>query len=158
VRRRQNERVLEDAMRLRTIAAAAASLMLVTSVAWTASQQPPAQPNPPLTRYAGQMTEAHVWIDNRGPEQAIPVDLREVNIDRPLPVRVISDQSSQTGPIQVRAARELWEYRTLTLGANDEVAPQLNTLGGEGWESVGVISPAAARATTILFKRPRAGQ
>ena len=146
-------------MRSRTIAAAAACLMLVTGVAWTASQQPPTQPTPPLTRYAGQMTEAHVWIDNRGPEQAIPVDLREVNVDRPLPVRVITDpQSSQTGPIQVRAARELWEYRTLTLGANDEVAPQLNTLGGEGWESVGVISPAAARATTILFKRPRTTQ
>ena len=142
-------------MRSRTIVAAAAGVMLVASVAWTASQQPSPQPTPPLTRYAGQMTEAHVWIDNRGPEQAIPVDLREVNVDRPLPVRVIADpQSSQTG----RAARELWEYRTLTLGANDDAVLQLNTLGGEGWESVGAISPAAARATTLLFKRPRAAQ
>lgn len=136
-------------MRSKTIAAAAAGLTLVTSVAWTASQQPPTQPTPPLTRYAGQMTEAHVWIDNRGVEQAIPVDLRDVNLERPLPVRVVADP-------QARAVRELWEYRTVTLALNDDALTQLNILGGEGWEAVGVF-PSAPRAT-ILFKRPRAAQ
>ena len=136
-------------MRSKTIAGVAAGLMLVASVAWTASQQPPTQPTPPLTRYAGQMTEAHVWIDNRGPEQAVPVDLRDVNLERPLPVRVVTDP-------QTRTVRQLWEYRTVTLAVNDDALTQLNILGSEGWEAAGVL-PSAPRAT-ILFKRPRLAQ
>jgi len=149
-------------MRLKSIAAALVGALVVTSFALTASPEPqpnPQQPTPQGTQFAGQMTEAHVWVDNRGPEQAIPVDLRALNVDRPLRVQVVNNdpQFGQTGPVPVRAARALWEYQTLTLGPNDDLTARLNTLGADGWEAAGIVS-LTTQATTVMFKRPRATQ
>jgi hypothetical protein len=147
-------------MRQKSIAAALVGALVVTSFALTASPEP--QPNPPQpqgTQYAGQMTEAHVWVDNRGAEQAIPVDVRALNTDRALRVQVVNNdpQFGQTGPVPVRVARVPWEYRTLTLGPNDDLAARLNTLGADGWEAAGIVS-LTTQATTVMFKRPRATQ
>jgi len=147
-------------MRLRSMAAALVGALVVTSFALTASPEPRPNPQPPPgTQYAGQMTEAHVWVDNRGAEQAIPVDLRALNTDRALRVQVVNNdpQYGQTGPVSVRAARVLWEYRTITLGASDDLAARLNTLGADGWEAAGIIS-LTTQTTTVMFKRPRTGQ
>ena len=147
-------------MRLRSMAAALVGALVVTSFALTASPEPQPNPQPPPgTQYAGQMTEAHVWVDNRGAEQAIPVDLRALNTDRALRVQVVNNdpQYGQTGPVSVRAARVLWEYRTITLGASDDLAARLNTLGADGWEAAGIIS-LTTQTTTVMFKRPRSGQ
>jgi len=147
-------------MRLRSMAAALVGALVVTSFALTASPEPQPNPQPPPgTQYAGQMTEAHVWVDNRGAEQAIPVDLRALNTDRALRVQVVNNdpQYGQTGPVSVRAARVLWEYRTITLGASDDLAARLNTLGADGWEAAGIIS-LTTQTTTVMFKRPRTGQ
>jgi hypothetical protein len=147
-------------MRLKSMAAALVGALVVTSFALTASPEP--QPNPQQqqgTQFAGQMTEAHVWIDNRGPEQAIPVDIRDVHSDRPLLVQVVNNdpQFGQTGPVPVRTARVLWEYRTLTLGPSDDLTTRLNALGAEGWEAAGIIS-LTTQTTTVMFKRPRSTQ
>jgi len=147
-------------MRLKSMAAAVVGALVVTSFALTASPEPQPNPQPPPgTQYAGQMTEAHVWVDNRGAEQAIPVDLRALNTDRALRVQVVNNdpQYGQTGPVSVRAARVLWEYRTITLGASDDLAARLNTLGADGWEAAGIIS-LTTQTTTVMFKRPRTGQ
>ena len=147
-------------MRLRSMAAALVGALVVTSFALTASPEPQPNPQPPPgTQYAGQMTEAHVWVDNRGAEQAIPVDLRALNTDRALRVQVVNNdpQYGQTGPVSVRTARVLWEYRTITLGASDDLAARLNTLGADGWEAAGIIS-LTTQTTTVMFKRPRTGQ
>jgi len=147
-------------MRLKSMAAALVGALVVTSFALTASPEPQPNPQPPPgTQYAGQMTEAHVWVDNRGAEQAIPVDLRALNTDRALRVQVVNNdpQYGQTGPVSVRAARVLWEYRTITLGASDDLAARLNTLGADGWEAAGIIS-LTTQTTTVMFKRPRTGQ
>jgi len=147
-------------MRLRSMAAALVGALVVTSFALTASPEPQPNPQPPPgTQYAGQMTEAHVWVDNRGAEQAIPVDLRALNTDRALRVQVVNNdpQYGQTGPVSVRAARVLWEYRTITLGPSDDLAARLNTLGADGWEAAGIIS-LTTQTTTVMFKRPRTGQ
>ena len=144
-------------MRSRTIAAAVAGSMLAATLALTASPQPTYPQPPPGTPYAGQMTEAHVWVDNRGAEQAIPVDLRAVNADHALRVQVINNdpQFGQSGPVAVRPARVLWEYRTMTLGSSDDLTSRLNGLGAEGWEAAGIIS-LTTQTTTVMFKRPRA--
>ena len=145
-------------MRSRTIAAAAAGSMLVASLGLTAPQ--PTNPQPPQgTQFAGQMTEAHVWVDNRGAEQAIPVDLRALNTDRALHVQIVNNdpQYGQSGPVPVRSARVSWEYRTVTLGPSDDLAARLNTLGADGWEAAGIIS-LTTQTTTVMFKRPRATQ
>jgi hypothetical protein len=142
------------------MAAALVGALVVTSFALTASPEPQPNPQPPPgTQYAGQMTEAHVWVDNRGAEQAIPVDLRALNTDHALRVQVVNNdpQYGQTGPVSVRAARVLWEYRTITLGASDDLAARLNTLGADGWEAAGIIS-LTTQTTTVMFKRPRTGQ
>jgi len=147
-------------MRLRSMAAALVGALVVTSFALTASPEPQPNPQPPPgTQYAGQMTEAHVWVDNRGAEQAIPVDLRALNTDRALRVQVVNNdpQYGQTGPVSVRTARVLWEYRTITLGPSDDLAARLNTLGADGWEAAGIIS-LTTQTTTVMFKRPRTGQ
>ena len=147
-------------MRLKSMAAALVGALVVTSFALTASPEP--QPNPqqpPGTQYAGQMTEAHVWVDNRGAEQAIPVDVRALNTDRALRVQVVNadPQYGQTGPVPVRAVRSLWEYQTLTLGANDNLVARLNALGADGWEAAGIVS-LTTQTTTVMFKRPRTAQ
>ena len=148
-------------MRLKSKAAAVVGALVVTSFALTASPEPQPNPQQPAqgTQFAGQMTEAHVWIDNRGPEQAIPVDLRAVNADRPLRVHVVNNdpQFGQTGPVPVRPARALWEYRTMTLGPSDDLAARLNTLGADGWEAAGILS-LTTQTTTVMFKRPRVAQ
>jgi len=147
-------------MRLKSMAAAVVGALVVTSFALTASPEPQTNPQQPQgTQFAGQMTEAHVWVDNRGAEQAIPVDLRALNTDRALRVQVVNNdpQYGQTGPVSVRAARVLWEYRTITLGASDDLAARLNTLGADGWEAAGIIS-LTTQTTTVMFKRPRTGQ
>ena len=147
-------------MRLKSMAAALVGALVVTSFALTASPEPQPNPQPPPgTQYAGQMTEAHVWVDNRGAEQAIPVDLRALNTDRALRVQVVNNdpQYGQTGPVSVRTARVLWEYRTITLGPSDDLAARLNTLGADGWEAAGIIS-LTTQTTTVMFKRPRTGQ
>jgi hypothetical protein len=144
-------------MRLKTMAAAAVGVLVVSSFVLTASPEPQPNPQPPQgTQFAGQMTEAHVWIDNRGPEQAIPVDLRAVNADRALRVQVVNadPQFGQTGPVAVRPVRALWEYQTLTLGANDNLVARLNALGADSWEAAGIVS-LTTQTTTVMFKRPR---
>ena len=98
-------------MRLKTIAAAVLCSVLVLGFALAAS------PGQQGTRTPGQMTEAHVWIDNQGREEAIPVDLRDVHVDRPLRVQVVNNdpQYGSSGPVQVRSVRTLWDYQTLVV-------------------------------------------
>jgi hypothetical protein len=121
---------------------------LVLSLALTAS------PEQQGTRTPGQPTEAHVWVDNRGREQAISVDLREANLDRPLRVQVVNDPAyGAAAPAPVRPARAMWDYETLPLAPASDLVARLNTQGALGWEVVGVVGPTAA--PTLLLKRQR---
>jgi hypothetical protein len=101
------------------------------------------------TQQPGQMTQGHVQIDNRGRNEAIPVEL---NLDKPLRVQVINGET--TGPLLVRAARLSWEYLTVTIPAAEDPAARLNALGISGWETTG-IAVAQADGTRFLLKRPR---
>jgi hypothetical protein len=107
------------------------------------------------TARPGDPTQARVWIENRGPAEAIPVDLRDVNTDVPLRVQVVNgDPQRPTSPVVVRSALHSWEYRTVRLKTADDPAKVLEPEGLVGWETTGVAWPAAD-GTTLLLKRPR---
>ena len=77
-------------MRADTLARAVAFALIVAGTSILAA---PAQ----TTAQPGQMTQAHVWVQNRGRSEAIPVDVREVNLDAPLRVQVTNGRPSQQG-------------------------------------------------------------
>jgi hypothetical protein len=87
----------------------------------------------------GEIGENHVLVDNRYPNQAVPVVVQQ-NLD---PAKALG----------VRAVRQPWEYRTLTLAAGKDPARFLSEAGLDGWEAVGVQSGPSG--TTVLLKRPR---
>ena len=137
------------------VAASALALAIGAAVMLAA----PAQIQQPgqTTQQPGQMTEAHVWIDNHGRGQAVPVELSDEKLDHPLRVQIVNGelQYALTNPLPVRSVRPVWEYQTITFapGAAD-MAPRLNPLGAAGWETTGIML-ANAQGTTLLLKRPR---
>ena len=87
----------------------------------------------------GEIGENHVLVDNRSSNQAVPV-LVQPNLD---PSKALG----------VRAVRQSWEYRTLTVAPGKDPARFLSEAGLDGWEAVGVESgPGGA---SVLLKRPR---
>jgi hypothetical protein len=97
----------------------------------------------------GMPTQARVWIENRGPAQAIPVNVAET-----AGVRVVAPVALDASTIvNTHAARQQWEYRTIPIAPSEDVPAALKTAGAEGWEAVAVIG--AASNTAVLLKRPR---
>ena len=137
-------------MRLETIARVSALALVIAGTSILAA---PAQ----TTRTPGQMTEAHVWVQNRGRSEALPVELRDVNLDGPLKVLIINGDPAftATGPLPVREVRRLWDYESITVPPQGNVTATLNQRGAAGWETTGIWSVTADGATTLLLKRPR---
>jgi hypothetical protein len=136
-------------MRAERVASAFALVLIVAGTSILAApQQTTAQP--------GQMTKAEVWIQNRGRTEAVPVDLRQINLDAPLKVQIINGEPAYApiGPVPVREIRKTWEYETITLTPTDDVAVVLNRHGQNGWETTG-IAFVKPDGTTLLLKRPR---
>jgi hypothetical protein len=139
-----------------TTAVAATALALATGASAMLAAPAQTQQPGPTTQQPGQMTEAHVWVDNRGRSQAVPVELSDEKLDHPLRVLIINGepQYQPSNPVLVRTARPLWEYQTVTLAAGDDMAQKLNPLGAAGWETTTIMS-VDARTTRLLLKRPR---
>jgi hypothetical protein len=135
-------------MRAESIARAVACVLVVAGTSILAA--------PGQTKQPGQMTEAHVWVQNRGRNEAVPVELREVNLDAPLRVQVINGEAPyQTSPVQVREIRRVWDYETIVLAPIEDVAAALNKRGASGWETTGIMFAKADGTTTLLLKRAR---
>jgi hypothetical protein len=111
---------------------------------------------PGQTGQPGQMTQAHVWVQNRGRGEAVPMDLREVNLDAPLKVQITNGDPGfpRTPPVQVTEIRKMWEYDTITVAPDANIGAILNRRGADGWETTG-IAFAVQDGTTLLLKRPR---
>ena len=111
------------------------------------------------TAYPGQMTEARVWIQNRPDHgEAIPVRLESASRELPpLRVHVVNAQNTPVfdDPIRVRLVQQYWEYQSVVVTANQDVARRLNEVGPAGWETTGVAFVAADGSRTIVMKRPR---
>jgi hypothetical protein len=136
-------------MRMTTVARAVACVLIVAGTSILAAPEPAEQ-------QPGQMTQARVWVQNRGRAETIPVDVREINLDAPMKVQVINGDSSfsRTNPVQVTEIRKGWEYETITLESPDDVVKLLTPKGVIGWETTGIafVNPGG---TTLLLKRPR---
>lgn len=120
---------------------------------------PPPQttyPPPQTTPVPGQMTQARVWIENRGSAEAVPVDLRIANMESPLRVEVVNGElaASPPNPALVRLDRQQWDYMTVTVDGGGHASAALNERGTEGWETTGIAWTTGHR-TTLLLKRPR---
>jgi len=136
------------------VAASALALAIGASVMLAAPRQ--IQQPGQTTQQPGQMTQARVWIENRSASEAVPVDLRDVNLDHPLRVQIVNGelQYALTHPLPVRPVRPVWEYQTITFAPGADMAPRLNPLGADGWETTGIML-ANAQGTTLLLKRTR---
>ena len=112
----------------------------------------------PQTIQPGQMTQARVWVQNRGRSEAIPIDLRDANLDAPLKVHVVNGESggSPLLPLVVRPVRPTWEYEMVTVNVppGNEMAAILSGHGAAGWETTGLMF-ATPDGTAVLMKRPR---
>jgi hypothetical protein len=134
-------------MRVKPISVAAACAIFVVSSAMLASPQQ-------TTQTPGQMTQARVWIENRSPDEAVPVTIQGATLDAPLRVRVMN--SGADAPLDVRAVQQprVWQYQTVIVKPDENLATALSAPGAAGWETTGIAFSNAA-GTTILLKRLR---
>jgi hypothetical protein len=125
------------------------SLAAGIAVHATAAQDRTAQP--------GQPTQGKVWIQNRGETEAVPVRIQNFAPEAPpLRVQVIGTATVTLGAasVQVRAARQPWEYRDVTIPSSQGPAAILNAAGADGWEATGVAIPTQG-GTLVVMRRPR---
>ena len=129
----------------RTIAVALGSAL------WAGAGTVATQPRP------GEPTQARVWVQNRQMDERIPVSLREVGQDVVVRTQVASLPPLTLAAGTVVAARstpQVWEYRSVVVPSNGDPAAALRAAGAEGWETTGVIVPAAGGGSSVLLKRP----
>jgi hypothetical protein len=105
----------------------------------------------------GRPTQAKVYIINRDRADAVPVTIQAVAAKEAVRVSVSGTPTVELSntPVNVRRARQVWEYRQITAPANVDPTPALNTAGGEGWELVGTPVTLANGDARFLLKRPR---
>lgn len=105
----------------------------------------------------GELTKGEVWIQNRGPAEAIPVTIQEVAPTRTIRVAVVNGEGlgGEPGPLRMRIVAPVWEYQTAQIPRGAPPAPILNPLGVSGWETTGIVWPTSDGGTTVLLKRTR---
>jgi hypothetical protein len=99
------------------------------------------------------MSAARVWINNRTVDEAIPVTLVAGGARAPLAVTV-QGAATVNGKVDTVAARQSWEYRSVSTAIDSDVAAALNGLGNDGWEAVGLTAQPGGKVV-VLLKRPR---
>jgi hypothetical protein len=110
---------------------------------------------PEQTQQPGQMTQARVLVLNRGRNEAVPVELRDANLDSPLHVRIMNGEPSVGPLLTVHLAPVTWDYKTVPIAPGDDMAQVLHTDGSNGWETTGITYADSRGMTTILLKRAR---
>ena len=130
-------------------------ILVATSAALLAAPEQTAQP--------GQMTQARVWVQNRADAEAVPIDLRAVNVQRPIRVEVangdphsglypVNVRVADSQPVNVRLTRQVWEYTSISVDSGVDPVSALNSQGAAGWETTGVFFVSQNR-TTLVLKR-----
>jgi hypothetical protein len=129
--------------------------ILVVAAGSVVVQQTSAQEG---TLTPGQPTQARVWIENRGPGEAIPVTVQAIAGETlPVQVEIVGMPTVEFGPktaVEARTSRQQWEYQNVRLPPNGDPTAVLNAAGMEGWETTGLLFPAS-QGSIIVMKRPR---
>jgi hypothetical protein len=107
------------------------------------------------TPQPGQMTQARVLILNRGRSEAVPVELRDANLESPLRVRIMNGEANVAPPLTVHLVPPTWDYKAVPITPADDMAEALRSDGSNGWETTGITYADSRGATVILLKRPR---
>lgn len=95
----------------------------------------------------GDPTQARVWVENRAPNEAVPVAVERIDATSNVRLAAIDPQ------VLIRVStRQEWEYRSMAV-TPDEAAQQLKAVGLQGWEAVGVLQ-SGSNGPTLLLKRP----
>ena len=105
----------------------------------------------------GQLTQARMFIENRGSGQAIPVTLENDSLGRPPRVEVTGTPAVTIGGsivLPARAARQAWEYQVLRIPFGQDPTATLAPLGLQGWEATGQL-PSTDGGVLLLLKRPQ---
>ena len=134
-------------MRVATIVRASAFVLVVAGPSILAAPEQTAQP--------GQMTQARVFIQNRGRGEAVPISLQESTLDTPLRVRVVNMQDPKISDeaIHARLVQQSWDYHTIVVKDGQDPVVALIGPGAQGWETTGVtfVKPDGVM---LLLKRP----
>ena len=103
-------------------------------------------------------TQARVWVENRGQNEAVPVSvIGGVQVTGTPNVAIAGTPTVALVPattVQTRAARQTWEYRVLRVPTGGDMGGLLSTAGLEGWETTGLQMSEQA-AVVVVMKRPR---
>src|SRR5438552_94897 len=114
----------EDRMHMKIVFAFLAGMLMSGASVMVAA--------PEQTLTPGQMTQAKVWVQNRGANEAVPIDLRESNLASPLHVEIMNGGPGRSNPVPVRAIPESWQYRSVLVKADQEPASALAQAGASG--------------------------
>jgi len=113
---------------------------------------------PPAGDRPGQISQARVWVENRGRNEAIPVSIQDAPMSPPLSVQVVGTPTVTLAPssvVQARLVRQQWEYRTIAIPSSPEdTARALSAAGADGWETTGIVLSNQAGSPLVL-RRPR---
>jgi hypothetical protein len=145
---------------MRTKIAVLAPALVLAAGASAMLAAPGQMPQPgQTTQTPGQMTQARVWVQNRGRGDALPVDLTDVSTAVPLRVQVFNGEpvpGAPTNPVQVRVVQQprIWDYEMITVKPGQNIAQALSARGAAGWETTGIIF-ANADGTALVLKRLR---
>lgn len=111
----------------------------------------------PGQTYPGQPTQARVYIENLGSQQAIPVSLQQIAGDVTARVQVVGTPSvaiAAPSVLDTRHSRQTWEYQRVTSLPDEDPTPELNRLGKDGWETtLQFVTPRGG--VVVILKRPR---
>ena len=130
------------------------AFMLATCIGLTAGAilAAPSQDRP------GVATQARVWVENRGQNEAVPVSVIGGVQVTGTPTVAISGTPAVTlvpaTTVQTRAARQAWEYRVLRVPTGGDIGALLSAAGLDGWEAT-AIQMSEQAAMVVVMKRPR---
>ena len=134
-------------MRAEPIVRACAFVLIVAGTSILAAPEQTARP--------GQMTQARVFIQNRGRGEAVPISLQESTLDAPLRVRVVNLQDPKVNDeaIHARLVAQSWDYHTVLVKDGQDPVAALIGPGAAGWEATGVTF-VKADGVMLLLKKP----
>jgi len=103
----------------------------------------------------GQLTQARMFVENRGSDQAVPVSIENNSLNTPISVQVAGSPPVTIGGsivLPTRAVRQAWEYQAIRILFGQDPTAMLAPFGLQGWEVTGQL-PSADGGTLLLLKR-----